>query len=137
MNNPDKRAEMTKELRSARNHLIIVGILMFLADVVLIQYLQREYFGADVRKILFCIDVLILGLFFALAYYVPRKPRLCLIAGLVLFWIIQVAGAYGDPKALFTKGIIVKVLFTMALWKGLQSASRAQSLKRDLERVFE
>lgn len=33
--------------------------------------------------------------------------------------------------------MILKVLFTMALWKGLQSASKAQMLKRDLECVFE
>jgi len=50
--------------------------------------------------------------------------------------LIQLAVAYSDWSQVF-RGLIVKVLFTMALWKGFKSASRAQDLTRDLERVFE
>ncbi|KAB2889806.1 MAG: hypothetical protein F9K40_19630 [Kofleriaceae bacterium] len=136
MNNPQTRAEMTKELKTARRYLIGVGILMFVMDLVIIQLVQRDQLEAWFRNVVLCIDLFVLGLFLALAYFVPRAPRFCLIAGLVLFWLLQLGAAYGDPSALY-KGIIVKILFTMALWKGLQSASKAQLLKRDLERVFE
>lgn len=136
LNNAQLRAEMTKELRSARNALIVVGILMVLFDVLLIQILQRDMWDPTARNIVLCLDVFILGVFLGLAYYVPRKPRFCLVTGLVFFWAIQLVAAYGDPSALL-KGVIVKVLFTLALVKGLQSAGKAQVMKRELERVFE
>ncbi len=134
--NAQLRAEMTKELRSARNALIVVGILMVVFDVLLIQILQRDAWDSTTRNIALSLDVFILGVFLGLAYYVPRKPRLCLTTGLIFFWAIQLFGAYDDPASLM-KGIIVKVLFTLALVKGLQSAGKAQVMKRELERVFE
>ncbi|HUQ07192.1 MAG TPA: hypothetical protein VM261_32095 [Kofleriaceae bacterium] len=136
MDNTQKRAEITKELTTARKYLVAVGILMVAMDLLFMYALRPEQYPTDLRNLALCIDAFVLGLFFALAYFVPKKPRFCMIAGLVLFWLIQLANAYDNPKAL-TQGVIMKILFTMALWKGLQSASKAQSLNRDLERVFE
>lgn len=136
MDNTQKRAELTRELNTARKYLVAVAILMVALDLLFMYVLRPAEYPTDIRNIALCIDAFVLGLFFALAYYVPKKPRFCMIAGLALFWVIQLANAYGDPKMLF-KGIIMKVLFTMALWKGLQSASKAQVLRRDLEKVFE
>lgn len=135
MENTEKRAELTKELRTARKYLAGVAILMFVVDMVMLMA-QREQLTSDGRNLIIAIDSFILGLFFALAYFVPRAPRFCLGAGLVLFWLIQFVAAYGDWSQVY-RGLIVKILFTMALWKGFQSASKAQSLSRDLARVFE
>jgi hypothetical protein len=98
--------------------------------------LQKDQFTDELRNLALAIDAGVLAAFVTLGIFVPRKPRLCMITGLVLFWAIQLASAWDNPKAL-TQGIVVKVLFTLALWKGLQSASRAQSLSKELGKVFE
>lgn len=136
MNDPRKEAEMSKELSTARRYLIGVGILMVMMDIGMMYGLQKDQFTDDVRRIALIFDGVILAAFIGLGIYVRKKPRFCLITGLILFWVIQLVGAYDNPKAL-GQGIIIKILFTMALWKGLQSASKAQVLRRDLERVFE
>ena len=136
MHDASKQAEMTKEIRTARSYLIGVGLLMVAMDLLFMYVLQKHQLTDEVRNIALAIDGVVLVVFITLGVFVHKKPRLCMITGLVLFWVIQLASAYDNPKAL-TQGIIVKILFTMALWKGLQSASRAQVLRRDLEKVFE
>ncbi len=77
-----------------------------------------------------------MALFLTLYAFARSWPRLCLGLGLGLFWTINVVYIAYDPSMML-KGIVVKVVFTMALVKGLQSASRANVLQRDLARVFE
>jgi hypothetical protein len=136
MDNAQTRAAISKELSTARKYLIGVGILMFLMDLVIMYGLQKDQITDEWRHIALIIDSVILAAFVTLGIFVPKKPRLCMITGLVLFWAIQLLAAVNDPKAL-TQGILLKILFTMALWKGIQSASKAQMLRKDLEKVFE
>jgi len=81
MDKTQTRAELTKEIRTARRYLVGVGILMFVVDMVLLMA-QADQMTTYGRNLIVAIDVLILGLFFALAYFVPRAPRFCLGAGL-------------------------------------------------------
>jgi hypothetical protein len=136
MNNAEMRAEISKELKTARKYLIAVGILMFVMDLLIMYALQKDQITDEFRRLALIIDSVILAAFISLGLYVHKKPRFCLITGLILFWAIQLLNAYYNPKAL-TQGIIMKVLFTMALVKGLQSASKATVLRKDLERIFE
>jgi hypothetical protein len=136
MRDPTKQAELTKELKSARNYLFVVGLLMFAVDMLFIHVLQKDQLTPKFKNVVTAIDIAVLAAFVTLGLFVHKRPRLCLIAGLVLFWVIQLAGAYDNPKAL-TQGILLKVLFTMALVKGLRSAGRAQVLSRELGEVFE
>jgi hypothetical protein len=136
MDNAQTRAEISKELQTARKYLIAVGLLMVAMDLLMMYVLQKDQFTDQVRNIALAIDGAILAAFIALGIFLPKAPRFCMITGLVLFWAIQLVNAYDNPKAL-TQGIIMKVLFTMALVKGLQSASKATMLRKDLEKVFE
>jgi hypothetical protein len=136
MNNAEMRAEISKELKTARWYLIAVGILMFAMDLLIMYVLQKDQVTDEFRRLALIIDSVILAAFISLGLYVHKKPRFCLVTGLILFWAIQLLNAYDNPKAL-TQGIIMKVLFTMALVKGLQSASKATVLRKDLEKVFE
>jgi hypothetical protein len=74
--------------------------------------------------------------FVALWWFARVKPKLCLALGLALFWGIQIYSASHDSKWL-TRGIVVKVLFTVALVRGLKSADRAEDLRAQLGEVFE
>ncbi len=65
---------------------------------------------------------------------IPAVGALALVA----YWGLQfgVAAWTGDVTSLFTQGILIKIMFTAALIRGLKSANRAVMLQSELERVF-
>ena len=131
----DIRAEFNAELRSARRWLLVVGLLMFAMDLLYIYVLNNDL-TQEGKNIITAISAGILGIFVALWWFAQKKPRLCLGLGLVVFWGLQIFNAIDDPSMIF-KGLIVKILFTVALVKGLQSAGRAELLRAQLVQVFE
>lgn len=64
------------------------------------------------------------------------KPVLGCVLALVAFWGIQLYAA-AQPGGSIAQGILVKILFTAALIKGIKSASRAEQLQSELGKVFE
>ena len=132
----DARQELNAEIRKARGWLIAVGIIMFVMDMIFTFGVYGDVLPQEWKTRIVILSAVILGVFLALAYFTAKKPRLCLILGLVVFWGIQLYNAIEDPKSL-TQGLIIKIFFTLALVKGLQSASRAETLIKDLEKVFE
>jgi hypothetical protein len=132
----DPRQEMTSELRRARGWLLGVGILQFVVDMIMIHGVYGDRLPADLKTNATLLDLGILVGFVALWWFARVKPKLCLTLGLVLFWGVHLYNAIQDPTTLY-KGIIVKIFFTMALVRGLKSASRAQLLHEQLAKVFE
>jgi peptidoglycan/LPS O-acetylase OafA/YrhL len=132
----DVRAEMNKELRRARGWLLGVGILMFLYDMVMVHLGHGAAFTSTRKAVVTAVDAVILAIFVGLWWFAKRKPRLCLTLGLVLFWALQLVNAWGDPKTLFG-GFILKIVFTVALVKGIRTAGRVELLRDQLVNVFE
>src|SRR5688500_12952792 len=116
MHDPIKEAEMTKELRTARGYLLAVGIIMFVMDMVFIHLVFGKQMLESWRMGLTVVSACMLAAFVALYFFAKRQPTLCLVLGLVLFWSIQLVNMAIDPKSI-TQGIILKILFTMALVK--------------------
>ena len=127
-------AQMNTELRRARTWLLVVGLLMFVMDLVIIYAMDGV--PPEAQQIGTAISAGVLAIFLALWWFTPKKPKLCLGLGLVVFWGIQILNAIDDPTMLY-KGIIVKIFFTVALVKGLQSASRVEDLRARVAQVFE
>jgi len=123
-------------IKSARLWLLGVGALMFIVDVAFIYSGSFDDLGPEARTFGLIVSGVVFVIFATLALFVPKKPRLCLILGLVVFWGIQLFNAIDDPTSLFN-GIIVKILFTGALVKGLSAASEAETILADLEKTFE
>lgn len=132
----DKRALAAKELKSARNALLWVGIIMFVMDMIFIQVVYADRLPTDFKNKLTALSVALFSGFILLYIFSKQRPKLCLTLGLVLFWGIQLYNMSIDPKAI-TQGILLKVLFTMALIKGLKAASHAEDLNAELGKVFE
>ncbi|MCA9673507.1 MAG: hypothetical protein H6709_24065 [Kofleriaceae bacterium] len=132
----DQRAELNAELRKARGWLIAVGILMFVMDLLYLFVINKGAFDDDTIRMVVMISAGVMVAFFALAFFLSRAPKLCMILGLVLFWGIALFNVREDPSQI-TKGLLIKIFFTVALVRGLQNANRAEFLKKDLERVFE
>jgi len=130
------QTELNDELRRARRWLLIVGILMFVFDMAMTWSIPAEQADRSMQKVITLIDLGILATFVALWWFAKQRPKLCLILGLVVFWGLQIFAAINDPSQLY-KGILIKILFTAALIRGLKSADRVEYLRKDLEKVFE
>jgi hypothetical protein len=132
----DIRTEMNAELSRARKWLLIVGVIMFVMDLVYIHVVYGDRLPSSTKNSITALSAGILAIFVALWWFAQKKPRLCLILGLVVFWGLQLYNASQDGTSIFS-GILLKVLFTSALIKGLKSANRAEVLREELTRVFE
>jgi peptidoglycan/LPS O-acetylase OafA/YrhL len=133
----DLREERDAQLRKARVWLIVVGIIMFVTDMVYIHAINKDWLTDDDKTHLTMLSGGVMVAFFALAFFTKQKPKLCLILGLVIFWGLQLYGAMDDPSLLF-KGLLLKIFFTAALIKGLQAASQVERLNAELVgKVFE
>lgn len=131
-----KKAELTTELRRARGWILAVGIIMAAMDQILLRAVYAGRVPASWITTVTLIDAAILGVFVALWWFAQYRPKLCCALALVAFWGLHltVAALYGGQT--LTQGIILKILFTVALVNGLKSASRAETLQKELENVF-
>jgi hypothetical protein len=145
MEDAGKRAELTQELRRARGWILGVGIMMVVFDQIMFQIEVSKYdlsgpIVDEIRNKVLLIDGILLAFFVGMFFLARVKPVLGCVLALVAFWGIQfyVASASGEDfgKAL-VQGILVKILFTLALVKGIKSASRAEKLQSELGKVFE
>lgn len=135
-----KQQELTAELRRARYWILGVGILMVIVDQIMFAVLVPDYAPADLvreaRNQLLLIDGLVLAFFVGMFFLARIKPVLGCVLALVGFWGVQLYAA-AQPGGSITHGLLIKILFTVALVKGIQSASRAEQLQSELGRVFE
>lgn len=140
MDDSAKRIELTQELRRARNWILGVGILMVVVDQIMFAVMVPR--GADpdlvskVRNQLFLIDGLVLAFFVGMYFLARVKPVIGCVLALIGFWAIQLYAA-SQPGGSITQGIVIKILFTLALVRGIKSASRAEQLQSELGKVFE
>lgn len=95
--------------------------------------------GPEVDKIrnqLFMIDGIVLAFFVGMFFLAKYKPVMGCVLALIGFWGVQLWAAAQEGGSI-TNGIVIKVLFTMALVRGIKSASRAEQLQSELGKVFE
>jgi hypothetical protein len=135
----DAKEEMTVELRRARTWILVVGILIFVIDTILIRVVHEHDIPEMWKNRFLIIDLIILGYFFTCWIIAASKPKMACVLALVGFWGMHLALSVwaNDMSLLFKNGIIMKILFTLALIRGLKSASRAEELQAQLGKVFE
>ena len=123
-------------LRRARRWILGVGIAMFLFDQISLQIVNGQHLTVEDRLLMLVIDGLLLGFFVAMYIVAKTRPLGACIAALCVFWGLNLVLAVMDPSSLLS-GILVKILFTLALVRGIRSASRASSLQKELAEVFD
>ena len=131
----DKKEELSAELKKARTWILVVGIMMFVMDMIYIHAIWADLLPDWAKNQAMIISGVVLGVFIALWWFAQHKPKLCCALALIIFWGIQLYAVRDDPSQIY-KGLVIKIFFTIALVKGLQSANRAEQLKKELEQVF-
>ena len=153
---PKNEAIYTKELKSARNILIVVGIIQLLFGAFYISQARKTFdeqvaaevkgMGADYtvdkekldvaweeQKSLWlglCAVPVGLGVFFlVMAALVYRMPVGVTLTSLIVFVVAHLADAAFDPSSLL-KGLILKIIFLSVLWKAWKSAKLAVAARQ-------
>lgn len=130
----DKQVEMTTELRRARGWILGVGTVMLVYNLVAIHVVNARLPG----EIKMRATAYMLGIFMFLLvmwWLAGRRPVLACVLALVGFWGLALYLTMDNGGSILD-GILLKGLFTLALIRGIQSASRAERLKRELAQVF-
>lgn len=124
------RNQAEAELRKARIWMVVVGCLIFTIDMAIMKFVIG---GFD--HMFVAIDVGVLVSFLALAFFAKYKPVLCCVLALVVYWGLQLFVASIDPSTL-AQGILIKVLFTLAMVRGIKTAGHVEDLRKQLDNVF-
>jgi hypothetical protein len=127
--------ECTRELRKARTCILLVGIANFVIELFVLYVIWADRVDPTWRLQLTIIDASILAFFVVLAVLVRRWPVPSCVVALAGFWTGHIYLAIQQPSTL-EQMFVLKVLYTIVLLKGIQSAVRAQRLQRAIQRVF-
>lgn len=136
-----KRAELSAEVERARGWILAVGIMLYTFDMFMCWAGTNPLATLDVmRGVRYRVSLFdggVLLAFVLLWWFAQRRPRLCCVIALVLYWTLMIGAAVmsGDSEAL-VKGIPVKIFFTLALLRAIKSATNAAKLRADLAQVF-
>lgn len=149
---PQKQAIWTKELKSARTILIVVGVLQILFGLFYLTQVKSQVEEASRKEIAsspgYVFDQqkfdeefekekpmmyalasvpLVVGVFFLImSALVFKFPVGVTLASLIVFVLVHLADAIYDPTAI-ARGIILKIIFLVVLWKAYQSAKKARA----------
>jgi hypothetical protein len=131
----DKQTELTAELRRARGWILGVGIVMFAFDMLSLYVLYGDKLPKDFQARYTMYSAIVLAFFIAMWVVAKFKPVPACVLALCGFWALHIYVATIDHTSIF-QGILMKVLFTLALIRGIKSANRAEQLKKELAHVF-
>ncbi|HEY6173021.1 MAG TPA: hypothetical protein VIX73_01210 [Kofleriaceae bacterium] len=131
----DKQVEMTRELRWARSWILGVGAVMLGFNLVSLYAVNRAVLPDDVkaRAALYVLGIFMF--FLAMWLLAGRRPVLGCVLALLGFWGLSLYMTMQDGGSIL-EGIVMKVLFTLALIRGIVNANRAEQLKRELAQLF-
>ena len=131
----DKQVEMTTELRRARGWILGVGTVMLVFNLLAILVVNGDQLPDEIKNRATAYVLGIFMFFLAMWWLAGRRPVLACVLALLGFWGLYAFLAVQDGASIL-HGIVMKVLFTLALIRGIKSANRAEQLKRELAQVF-
>jgi len=150
---PQQQAIYTKELKSARMILIVVGVIQLLFGIFYatqarstfdeavqeevkamgpgyqVDQAKLEAAWEERKGIMYAasaVPLILAVFFFVMAAFVYRKPVGITLTSLIVFVTAHVADAVVEPSQIY-KGILLKIIFIAILWKAYQSARSAKA----------
>ncbi|MBC8048451.1 MAG: hypothetical protein H7Y00_16750 [Fimbriimonadaceae bacterium] len=121
-------ADAEKKVSESRTALYAIAGLSVVGGVV--SYFIDKVTGLDIL-----IGSLIIALvFLVLAFFVNKKPKLCVLTGLILYCTLLIIDAIADPSSLI-KGILVKGIIIYFLIKGFKAAREVEEMRAKLSNL--
>lgn len=116
--------EAEEKIRKARNIIYILAGLTFLG--AMITGIANDDYPTMMANLVICL------LYLILAYWANKNPFGAILTCFIVYLTLQIVLAILAP-ATIVSGILWKVIFIGAFIKGIQSASEAQKLMKQLE----
>ena len=132
---PDPAAEqrMVDRLRKARGWILAVGILYLINLAIFWFQTRHAMFLPIVKGWLIAIAALAL-IQFGLWWWARREPFAAAVVALAMFVTLQTVQLVLEPKSLFN-GIVVKILFIMALVQALSAGLAVRRMRVEAARI--
>lgn len=110
-------------VKKARNTLFVIAGLVFLGEMITLAASGDGNFLETV-----IIALIEAGIFVALALWTENKPYTAIIIGIIIYLGLWLLTAIFDPSSII-KGIIVKIIILVYLFKALPDAKALQQVK--------
>jgi hypothetical protein len=118
---------LKKNLKNGRTWLFVIAAIQLIMGVVEYSAAENNYVGWAA----FGIDAFIGAVFFALALWSRKKPRLAFTIALVSYLVITLTFIMIDMSNLY-RGIFLKIIVVIALVKANRDARKYEDIKRSL-----
>jgi hypothetical protein len=115
------------KLRQARGWILAVGIIYVVSAVLQVTLLGDQLRSSDVTFVL-VLNGALCAVHLGLWWWARSAPFAAALVALVLFVTLQVVEAAIDPASL-GRGIIIKVLFLVALVQAVRAGVEVQRLR--------
>jgi len=118
--------ELKTKIENAQITFYVLSVLFFLVGII-------SYFTVKDKELSLNVlieNLILCTIFLALGGWAKSKPVICILLGLIFYitsQIIGVVGGYTGPL----KGILIKGVIVVVLFKGLVSALDAERIKKE------
>jgi len=111
-----------KHIRNARYLLFVIAGLSLLG-----LYYVLPLDGSFEKIFMLIWVIAFAGAYVALGFWTKKKPYTALLIALILFIVIQVLSAIGEPASLM-QGWVFKIIIIVMLINGLRNAKESQRM---------
>lgn len=121
--------ELEPKLRQARGWILAVGIIYVVSAVMQVTLLADRMAHDDVAFVL-ALNAGLCVVHLGLWWWARTAPFAAAVVALVLFVTLQIVELALDPSSI-GRGVIIKVLFLVALIQAVRAGVEVQRLRRD------
>ena len=119
--------EENRQIKKSGYALYYIAAATFLSGLILYGTSKN----ADVKNTVLLINTILAAIYAALGFWSKNKPLAAIISGSALFALIFILNAVTNPLSIFS-GIILKIFIVVNFVRGIQSALRADKLRKEL-----
>jgi hypothetical protein len=118
---------LEKSMKNARIWLYVIAGLQLIMGI----YEYSTEFDPVVKWLAFGIDAGVGGIFFLLALWSRKKPKLAFTIALILYLVLNIGFMIMDPENIL-KGVLIKAIVVVALVKANKNARKYEEIKSSL-----
>ena len=120
--------ELDRKIKNAKTTLWVIAGLTFLGGLLMYFMLQDSHENALVILIT---NTIVALLFLGLAELAKQKPFIALLSALILYVTLFLYGVVVEEMSPMS-GIIIRIIIVVYLIKGINSASEAEKIKKEI-----
>ncbi|MBV8390129.1 MAG: zinc ribbon domain-containing protein [Mucilaginibacter sp.] len=119
--------EENRQIKKSGYALYYIAAATFLSGLILYGTSKNP----EIKSTLLLVNTVLAVIYAALGFWSKWKPLAAIISGSALYALVFILNAVTSPLTIFS-GIILKIFIVVNFVRGIQSAIRADKLRKDL-----